>query len=101
MAQDLGAFDNLSGLFLHQPVVGGDIGLAFGSVEDQGFHLFTAALQLTGRWETCAPQTGNPGLMNTLDQLCRVQLAIICDRRQFAPAIFTVWFNNHAQFRQP
>ncbi len=101
VAQDLRAFNHLIGMFLHQAVIGSDIRLALGGVEDQGFHPVHAALQLAGGRETGAAQPGDAGLMNTLDQLAGGQLTVVGYRRTLAPAVFAVRLNNHAQFCQP
>ena len=99
--QDLRAFDDLVGMFLHQAIVGGDVRFALGGVEDQRFHAAHAALQFAGGRETGAAQTGDAGLMNTLNQLCGGRLAIVRHRIALAPAVFPVRLDNHAQFRQP
>ena len=101
VAQDLRTFNDLIGMFLHQTVIGSDIWLAFCGVEDQGFHPVHAALQLAGGRETCTAQSSDAGLMNTLDQLAGGQLTVVCHRCTLAPAVFAVWLNDHAQFRQP
>ncbi len=99
--QDLRAFNDLIGMFLHQAVVGGDVRLALGGVEDQRFHAAHAALQLAGGRETGAAQTGNTGLMNTLNQFRDRGLTIVRHRIALAPAVFPVCLDNHAQLRQP
>ncbi len=99
--QDLRAFNDLIGMFLHQAIVGGDVRLALGGVEDQRFHAAHAALQFTGGRETGAAQTGDAGLMNTLNQLRGGRLAVIRHRLALAPAVFAVCLDNHAQLRQP
>ncbi len=101
MLQDLRAFNDLIGMFLHQAIVGGDVRFALGGVEDQRFHAAHAALQLAGGWETGAAQTGDAGLMNTLNQIRGGRLAVVSHRIALAPAVFAVRLDNHAQLRQP
>ena len=99
--QDLRAFNDLIGMFLHQTVVGGNVRLTLGGVEDQRFHAAHAALQFAGGRKTCAAQAGDASLMNTLNQFRGGRLAIVRHRIALAPAVFPVCLDNHAQLRQP
>mgnify|MGYP001080152154 CR=1 FL=1 len=44
--EDAAAFQHFGGIILHQAIVSGDIGLALGGVDNQGFHPAQAAAQL-------------------------------------------------------
>jgi hypothetical protein len=66
--EDADAFHHLRGAILHQTVVGGDIGFAFGGVDNQRLNFIAAAAQFDAGREARAAQTGNAELMNTLDK---------------------------------
>jgi hypothetical protein len=68
MGEDADAFDNLRRAILHQAVVGGDIGFAFGGVNNQRFNFIAAAAQFAAGRESRAAQPGHAELVNTLDK---------------------------------
>jgi hypothetical protein len=67
MGQDADTFDNLRGAILHQAVVGGDIGFAFGGVDNQVSILSPPPRSLLPVGNP-APPSRHAKLMNTLDQ---------------------------------
>ncbi|MNE65151.1 hypothetical protein D3C80_1606080 [compost metagenome] len=56
-------------MFLHQPVIGGDVRFTFGSIEDQRAGRRQAAGQFAGGRETGTAQPGDPRLTDALIQL--------------------------------
>ena len=61
VAQDFRAVHDLRGAFAHQHVVAGDVGFAFGAVEDQGVDLLLADTQLDVAGEYRAAQADDTG----------------------------------------
>ena len=97
--QDADAFHHLSGAILHQTIVGGDIGLALGGVDNQRLDVIATAAQLNAGREARAAQPGDAELMNTLDKRFAALAAVIAPAVTFNPAVFAVGFNDHAQLR--
>ncbi|MNP44767.1 hypothetical protein D3C76_1386430 [compost metagenome] len=81
---------------MHQTVVGGDIRLALGGIDDQGLYLIAAAAQFGSGWEARAAQTSHAKLMDALDQRLATLRAIIAPAVAIDPAVFTVCFNSDA-----
>ena len=98
--QDADAFHHLSGAILHQTIVGGDIRLALGGVDNQRLDVIATAAQLDAGREARAAQPGDAELMNTLDKRFAALAAVIAPAVTFNPAVFAVGFNDHAQLRQ-
>ena len=71
LAQQLCAADHFPGVFQHDPVVRGDIGLALGSVDDDRIHLAQTGRDLHGRGEGRAAVTDDTGLADRLHDLFR------------------------------
>ena len=53
----------------HEPVVGGDVGLALGAVDEDGVHLAHRAGELDVGGEARAAHTGDTGLLDDVDDL--------------------------------
>ena len=62
--------ENFPGMLLHQTVIRRDIRLTLRRIDNQGADKITASFQLTGGREARTAETGNPGLVNTVSQLC-------------------------------
>ncbi len=99
MRKDADAFHHLGGAILHQTIVGGDVRLAFGGVDNQRLNLIATAAQLDAGREARAAKPGDAELMNTLDERFAALAAVVAPAVTVNPAIFAVGFNNHAQFR--
>ena len=69
IAQDFCTLDDLVCALAHQDVIGGDIGLAFGAINNQCFNM-CARLdgQLDRAGKTRAAHTGDPGVSDQVDQ---------------------------------
>ncbi len=100
MREDAHPFHNLRGAILHQAIVGGDIGFALGSIDNQRIDFIAGALQLRTSREASSAQPGNAELMDALNQRFNALGAIILPPFARNPAIFAVRFDNDAQFRQ-
>ena len=100
MHQDAHAFDYLCGAILHQAIISGDIGFAFGGIDNQCLNKIAATFQFRAGRETGAAQSGNAKLVNTLNQRVAIARTVIAPAVAFNPAILTVRLNNDAQFRQ-
>ena len=98
--EDTDTFHYLCSTVLHQTVIGGDIWLALGGIDDQRLNFIAAAAQFGARREPCTTQTGNAELMNAFDKCFTTLGAVVAPAVTVYPAIFTVGFNNDAQFRQ-
>ncbi len=98
--QNTNTFNNLRRTLLHQAVIRRDVRFAFSGIDNQRLDFIAAALELNPGWEACAAQPGDAELMNTLNQRFTRTLGVIVPALTFNPAIFTVRFNNDAQFRQ-
>ena len=68
-----GAADDLLGTLQHGAVVTGDVGLALGTVDDDGIHLADAAGDLHVGGERCAAHTDDAGVLHDLDHLVHRQ----------------------------
>ncbi len=100
MREDADAFHHLGGAVLHQTIVGGDVWLALGGVDNQRLNLIATAAQLDAGREARAAKPRDAELMNTLDERFAALAAVVAPAVTINPAIFAVGFNNHAQFRQ-
>ena len=98
MRENANTFHHLGGAVLHQTIVCGNIRLAFSGIDNQRLYFIATATQFdTGR-EACAAQSGNTELMNTLDERVATPVAVVAPAVTLDPAIFTVGFNNDAEF---
>ena len=98
MGEDTDPLHDLRGAVLHQAVIGGDIGFAFGGVDNQGLNFIAATAQFDAGREPCATQPGNAELMNTVDKRFPAAGAVVAPAITLDPAVFAVGFNNDAQF---
>ncbi len=99
--EDAAAFQHFGGIILHQAIVGGDIGLALGGVDNQGFHPAQAAAQLGAGGKARAAKTGNAGVMNALHNGGTLALAVVRHRLELRPAVLAVRRHKNTQLRQP
>ncbi len=99
MRQNTNTFHNLRCAVLHQTVIGGDIRLALGGIDNQGFNLIATATQFGASRETRTAEAGDAILVDTLNQRLAALAAIITPALALTPAIFAVGFNHDAQFR--
>ena len=100
VGEDAHAVDDLRGAVLHQAIVGGDIGLALGGINNQGADFIPAAAQLgTGR-EARTAQTGHAKLMNALNKRRAAFLLPVAPAVTIDPAIFAVGVEHDAHLRQ-
>ncbi len=98
--EDTAAFQHLGGAILHQTIVGGDIRLALGGIDDQGIDAVKTAFQLAGGRKAGAAQAGDAGIVNALHDCGAILFAIVGQRFTRDPAIFAVRRNENADFRQ-
>ncbi len=101
MVEDIDPLRDLLRTLLHQTIVGGDVGLALGGVDNQGVDAAQTALQFGGGGKAGAAQSGDAGLMQMLNQFGRRCLTVIGERATFAPAVLTVGNDNNAKLGQP
>ncbi len=86
--QHLSAGDDFVGALAHEDVVGGDIGLAFGAVDNQGIDGFvTLGVEFHRRGKTRTAHTGDTGFANALQQLGFVHGAVVGHRVQVGPLV--------------
>ncbi len=100
MRKDANAFHHLCRAILHQTVIGGDVRLALGGVNDQRVDFIAAAMQFVAGREARAAKTSDARLMNTLNQRLAAAGAVITPAVALDPLILAVGVNEHAQFRQ-
>ena len=100
MGQDANAVDNLRRTVLHQTIVGGDVGLALGGVNNQGVDFVAAAAQLDAGREAGAAQPGHAELVDALDKLFAGFALVVTPAVAFNPAVFTIGINDNAHLRQ-
>ena len=98
MGKNADPFHDLRGAVLHQTIVGGDVGFTFCCIDDQSLNFIAAAVQFDAGREPCAAQAGNAELMNTLDKRFAAPVAVVAPAVTVYPAVFSVGFNNDAQF---
>ncbi len=84
------AVHDLVGVLLHQPVIGGDVGLAFEAVDDQDLGELAAAVELAVGREHGAAEAGDTGLLNALEQLAPLQIPVVGLALALAPGIFAI-----------
>ncbi len=101
MVEDVDPLRDLLRTLLHQTIVGGNIGFAFGGVDNQGANAAQTALQFSGGGKAGAAQPGDTGLMEMLNQFGRRCLTVIGEGAAFAPAVLTVGNDNDAELGQP
>ena len=99
--EDAAAFQHFGGIILHQAIVSGDIGLALGGVDNQGFHPAQATAQLGAGGEARAAKASDARVVNTLHDGGALALAVVRHRLKQRPAIFAVRRHKNAQLRQP
>ncbi len=97
MGEDTNTLDDLRGAVLHQTIVGGDVRLTLGGVNNQGLDLIAATLQLVAGREARAAQTGDTRLVDAGNQLFPAAAAEIAPAVAFDPAVFAIGVNHHAQ----
>ena len=106
MQQNLCALNDFSRAFAHQHVIGGDVRLTLGAVQNQGVNLALAGAQFNGGGETGAAHTGNTALADMLGQLTRADIAqmlkaqLLIQALVFSPALGTIGNNHNAVFLQ-
>ena len=100
MREDADPLYHLRGAVLHQTIVGGDVRLAFGGVNNQRLDLVATAAQLRARREARAAEPGNAELVNAFDKLFTAVGAVIAPAVAIDPAVFAVGINHDAQFRE-
>ncbi len=84
------AVHDLVGILLHQPVVGGDVGLALQAVDDQDLGELAAAVELAVGRKDGAAEAGDPRLLDALQQLAPLQVPVVRLGFALAPGIFAV-----------
>ena len=87
MADHLDPLGDALCLLAHQAIIATDVRFALGTIDDQDLNLFPTCGQFHIGGETGAAQTGDPGLMDTTDELQRCQALIIRQREALAPLI--------------
>ncbi len=100
MRKDPNALNDLRGAVLHQAIVGGDIRLALGGVNNQRFDFIPAALQFIAGREACAAEARYAKLVDTLNQLGAGAGAIVAPAVALDPAVFAISINDDAQLGQ-
>ena len=100
MRKDADPLHNLRRAILHQAIVSGDIGFAFGGIDNQCVDFITAAAQFCSRREAGAAESGDAKLMDTFDQFFTRLVVIVAPALALNPAIFAIGVDNNAQFRQ-
>ena len=100
MGKDTNTLNDLRRAILHQTVIGGDVGLALGGVDNECVDFVAAAAQLGAGRETRAAQSGHAKLVNTLNQRFAGFILIIVPPIALNPAVFAIGINNDAHFRQ-
>ncbi len=98
--EDTNAFHHLRSAVLHQTIVCGNVRFTLGGVDNQRLDFVAATAQFSARREPCATQPGHAELMNTFNERLTAMSAIIAPAITFDPAVFTVGFNDNAQFRE-
>ncbi len=89
--QDIDARNQLAGALAHQHVISGDIGFAFGAVDDQRVDLLRRPCgEFHRRGETGAAQAADAGFADQCQQLGRLHMPVVAMRREFDPLIQTV-----------
>ncbi len=84
------AVHDLVGILLHQPVIGGDVGLALQPVDDQDLGQLTAAIELAVGREHGAAEARDTGLLDALEQLAPLQIPVVAAALTLAPGIFAI-----------
>ena len=106
LQQNLGASNDLVGAFAHQHVIGGDVWLALGTVENQRVDGALAGVQFHRGRKACATHAGNATLTDVLNQLVVVELGKMLYARfiqqalALTPAVFAITLDDDAQFFQ-
>ncbi len=89
--EDLDSRDQLGRLVTHQQVIGGDVGLALGAVDDQrADRLGRRRAELHGGGEASAAEAADAGLANQLEQGRALEFAVIRLRMQVDPFVFAI-----------
>ncbi len=92
------AFQHFGGVILHQTIVRGDVGLALGRINNQGFHPAQAAFEFGGGREARATQARNAGVVNTLHNVGARMLTVVRQRIKRYPAVVAVGRQKNTQF---
>jgi len=83
--------DQLGRLFTHQQVIGGDVGLALGAIDDQrADRLGRRGAELHGGGEAGAAEAADAGLANQLEQGWALEFTVIRLRMQVDPFVFAI-----------
>src|SRR5699024_652813 len=94
--ENAGALDDALALLQHEPVVGGDVRLALGGVDDEGAHLPEARADLHMGGEAGAAHTGETGLADDVHDLPGgTRLIVGMGRELRAEGVLEVIFNDH------
>ncbi len=89
--EDLDTCYQLGGFFTHQQIVGGDVRLALGAVDDQrADRLGRRGAELYCGGETRATQTIDTGLANQFEQRAALELLVIGLRMQINPFVLAI-----------
>ncbi len=96
--KDAAALQHLSGVILHQAIVGGDIRLALRRVNNQGVNPAQATLQFGGGGEARTAQARHARIVNTLHNVRTGMLAVVRQRVAWYPAILTIGRQKNAEF---
>jgi len=106
LQQNLGAGDDLVGAFAHQHVIGGDVWLAFGTVENQRVDGALTGVQFHRSGKARTAHAGNATLTDVLNQLVVVEFGQVLYARfiqqalALTPAVFAITLDDDAQFFQ-
>ncbi|CCJ84367.1 hypothetical protein BN133_744 [Cronobacter dublinensis 582] len=95
MREDAHAVDDLRGAVLHQAVIGGDIRLALGGVNDKRLDFIAAALQFGAGRETGAAEPRHAKRMDALNQRLAAAALVIAPAVAGYPAVFAVGVDDH------
>ena len=94
--------DKLVCLLAHQPIVGRDIGLTFGAVDDQCTNFPGGRpVQLDGRWEAGATESAYACLTDLFQQLVRLRCSVIRLRLQFDPFVLAIAVDHDRSAEHP
>ena len=89
--EDFNPLDNLTGALADRRVIGGDIGLTFRGIHNQGIYRpLTSGIKLNRGGETSAAHTGNTGIADHLNQLSWRYMFVVANTLVFNPSISTI-----------
>ncbi len=84
------AIHDFVGVLLHQPIVGGDVGLALQPVDDQDLGELAATIKLAVGREDGAPEACDARLLDALEQLAPFQIPVVGFASALAPGILAI-----------